>query len=88
MNARDRLAAALSPDLVAAIEELVEERVRAELEATREPNGRTWLTLDEAAERLNCSTDAVRMRCKRGRLKSKTQGRRRYVSAASLEELA
>jgi excisionase family DNA binding protein len=51
-------------------------------------NGRAWLTLDEAAEQLGVSADAVRMRVKRGRLQSRRQGRRLYVSAASVERLA
>lgn len=46
-----------------------------------------WLTLAEAAERLSCSTDAVRMRVKRGRLEARHQGRRLYVSAESVERL-
>ena len=89
MSGRERLLAALSPEVVAAIDELVADRVRAELAAhEQETNGRTWLTLDEAGERLGCTADAVRMRVKRGRLEAKTQGRRVYVSAASVERLA
>ncbi len=88
MTGRDRLLAALSPEVVAAIDELVAERVRAELEAHELTSGRTWLTLDEAGERLGCTADAVRMRVKRGRLDAKTQGRRVYVSASSVERLA
>lgn len=89
MSGRERLLAALSPEVVAAIDELVAERVRAEIAAyEQEANGRTWLTLDEAGERLGCSADAVRMRVKRGRLEAKTQGRRVYVSASSVERLA
>jgi excisionase family DNA binding protein len=51
------------------------------------PESRRWLTVPEAAERLGCSADAVRMRCSRGRLEHRRQGRRLYVSAASVDEL-
>jgi excisionase family DNA binding protein len=70
--------------LVADQVEPLEHRV-AELERG---NGPHWLTLDQAAARLGCSRDAVRMRVKRGRLEGRRQGRRLYVSAASVERLA
>lgn len=44
-----------------------------------------WLTLDQAADRLACTRDAVRMRAKRGRLETKRHGRRVYVSRASVD---
>jgi excisionase family DNA binding protein len=43
--------------------------------------------LEEAAERLGCTPDAVRMRVKRGRLDHRRQGRRVYVSAMSVDGL-
>jgi excisionase family DNA binding protein len=82
------LEAVLAPDVVQALEQLVFETVRAELAASRtESADRRWLTLDEASERLGVSADAVRMRVKRGRLDSRRQGRRLYVSAASVDGL-
>lgn len=88
-DARARLELLLSPAIVDAIEQLVEQRVREELEArAAAASTRTWLTLEEAGEQLGCSPDAVRMRVKRGRLDSKRQGRRVYVSAASVERLS
>ena len=89
-GARARLEMLLSPACVDAIEQLVEERVREELAArdSRIAAERTWLTLEEAGEQLGVSADAVRMRVKRGRLEAKTQGRRVYVSAASVERLS
>jgi excisionase family DNA binding protein len=88
-DARARLELLLSPAIVDAIEALVEERVRTEL-ASRDARtaNRTWLTLEEAGEQLGCSPDAVRMRVRRGRLDSRRQGRRVYVSAASVERLS
>ena len=82
------LLAAFSPEVASAIEELIEERVRAELRSTAsDPARRDWLTYTEAGERLGCSPDAVRMQVKRGRLTSRRIGRRVYVSAASVEGL-
>jgi excisionase family DNA binding protein len=68
------------------LEALVEERVEQAL-AEREQRGRAWLTLTEAAERLGCTPDAVRMRIRRGRLEHRRHGRRLYVSSASVERL-
>jgi excisionase family DNA binding protein len=86
MSPRDRLASVLSPELVSALEELVAERVATEL-ARVDTSGRAWLTVEQAAERLGCSRDAVRMRAKRGRLEKRNHGRRVYVSAASVATL-
>jgi excisionase family DNA binding protein len=67
-------------------EALVQARVQQAL-AQHETRDRVWLTLKEAAERLGCSPDAVRMRVNRGRLDHRRQGRRLYVSAVSVERL-
>jgi excisionase family DNA binding protein len=88
MSPQDRLAAFLAPDLVDALEELVAERVAAELAARPDSSAPGWLTLEQAAERLGCSRDAVRMRAGRGRLEIRRHGRRVYVSARSVAELA
>jgi hypothetical protein len=87
MTPRDRLSAVLAPDLLDALEELVAERVAAELarlDAHRDDL--RWLTLGQAAERLGCSAEAVRMRASRGRLETRRHGRRLYVSASSVAE--
>lgn len=88
MDARARLELAMSPAIVDAIEQLVAQRVEEAL-AARDASAstRTWLTLEEAGEQLGCSADAVRMRVRRGRLEARRQGRRVYVSAASVERL-
>jgi excisionase family DNA binding protein len=65
---------------------LVQARVEQTL-AEREQHGRAWLTLTEAAERLGCTPDAVRMRINRGRLEYRRHGRRLYVHAASVDRL-
>ena len=84
---RAQLATVLAPAVVEALEELITERVRAELASQARDDGPAWLTLARAAELLGCSTDAVRMRAKRGRLETRTQGRRLYVSAESVRVL-
>lgn len=88
MSPRDRLAAVLAPELLDALEGLVAERVAAELASRPEPQAAPWLTLEQAGELLGCSRDAVRMRASRGRLETRRHGRRIYVSAASVAELA
>jgi excisionase family DNA binding protein len=89
MTPRDRLAAVLAPDVLDALDALVTERVAdelARLDAARDKP--RWLTLEQAAERLGCTPAAVRMRASRGRLQTRRHGRRVYVSAASVDELA
>jgi excisionase family DNA binding protein len=79
-----------SADVVAALEALIDRRVAAALAEMQTANGsRTahWLTLEQAAERLGCTSDAVRMRVKRGRLEHRRQGRRLYVSAEGVDRL-
>ena len=75
------------PEQYEAIEALIQERVEQALMGRRRPQERRWLTLGEAAERLGCTTDAVRMRIHRGRLDHRRHGRRLYVSAASVDRL-
>jgi hypothetical protein len=72
------------------VAELVEPLERRLAELERQLNGgrpRRWYTLEEAGERLGCSATAVRMRVKRGRLEGRYQGRRLYISAASIDRL-
>jgi hypothetical protein len=60
MTSRDALLGSLSPALVAALEELIADAVRAELD--RRSAEREWLTLDEAAARYKTTPDALRKR--------------------------
>jgi excisionase family DNA binding protein len=89
MSARERVAAVLGAELIAAIDELVDERVAAAVaKLAPATNGEPeWLTLEQAGERLNCSPDAVRMRLRRGRLEARNHGRRVYVSRRSVDGL-
>jgi excisionase family DNA binding protein len=79
------LAFTLSDELV---ERIAERAAAIVLErSTIAESGSPWLTLDQAAQRLGCSVDAVRMRARRGRLVTKHQGRRVYVSRESVDGL-
>jgi excisionase family DNA binding protein len=86
---RQRLATVLAPDLLDALDAFVAENVAAELArfGAAHDNGPRWLTVEQAATRLGCSPAAVRMRASRGRLATRRQGRRVYVSVASVDEL-
>lgn len=89
-RARDRLAAVVSPELFALVEQYVRE---VALEVTQAEIARaafrrpSWYSVEEAARRLGISPAAVRMRATRGRLETRRQGRRLYVAAASVDEL-
>jgi excisionase family DNA binding protein len=82
------LDAFLGPELGAAIEQFVDERVAlvvAELQAPAPAS--PWLTVPQVAALLGCSPEAVRMRIRRGRLVTRRQGRRVYVARSSVVEL-
>jgi excisionase family DNA binding protein len=61
------LGAILGPDLVAAIERLVDERIDAAL-AVERANVKRWLNVGEAAAYLGCSPKAIYARIDRGRI--------------------
>jgi Helix-turn-helix domain len=81
----DLLVDALRP-LIAELLEPLERRLD-DLERQLNGGERRWITLEEAARRLDCSPNAVRMRVSRGRLEARHQGRRLYVSADSVDNL-
>jgi excisionase family DNA binding protein len=82
------LDALLGPNLVAAIEQLVDERVAQAINGLQAPaHPSPWLTVTQAADLLGCSPEAVRMRARRGRLVTRRQGRRVYVARASVVQL-
>jgi excisionase family DNA binding protein len=84
MIAHDRLTPRLDVRARGAARRDVDELVDREL-AARDDGARPWLTLEQAAERLGCSRDAVRMRAKRGRYEVRHVGRRVYVSRDSVD---
>jgi excisionase family DNA binding protein len=69
------------------VAELVEQELDRRLDDYMRDSSPRWLTLEQAAERLGCSPDAVRMRARRGRLEHRYQGRRLYVSADAVDRL-
>jgi excisionase family DNA binding protein len=84
VSAVERLAQAFSTDVVAAIERLIVERVRGVLDA----DGRFgWVTLDEAAQLLGTTADALRKRIERGTLPARKFGGRWYIEVAVLDRL-
>jgi hypothetical protein len=80
VNARDRLELALSPQLLDALDEYVRDVVDGALRDKRARAERgDWVPLAVAADRMGCSTDAVRMRVNRKTIEARRQGRRIYV---------
>ena len=74
-----------APELVQAIERLVDQRVKDAL-AEREPsNGRTWLSVAEAAVYLGVSERSVGRLLERGRIRSTYLGRRRLLHREDLD---
>jgi excisionase family DNA binding protein len=80
------LLAALSPELVAAIEELVDERVFERLERVYDASERRspWLTIVEAAELLRCKRQRVDDLLSQGRLARHKDGSRTLLSRAEI----
>jgi hypothetical protein len=86
MNGREHLAGVLAPDVLAAFEALVDERIAAALATQPADNGHgRWVTLEEGATLAGCSVDALRMRISRGRYGSRRDGRRVYVLRADVD---
>ena len=85
------LRATFSPELVEALERLVDERVQAAV-AELHPNGAgsssPWLSLSEAAEYLRTSERTVQRLVKRSRIRTSTIGRRRLFHRDDLDALA
>jgi excisionase family DNA binding protein len=77
----------LAPDVVEAIDQLIAERVRAELEGMAAGNGSPWLALDEAAAYLRVSERTLERMIARSRVRSSTVGRRRLVHRDELDAL-
>jgi excisionase family DNA binding protein len=85
-RALSRLATALAPEVVAAIVDLVEERVAAGVPAG--VSASPWLSIDESADYLRVSVRTLERSIAAGRLRSATLGRRRLVHRDDLDALA
>jgi excisionase family DNA binding protein len=88
VRGRDRLLAALAPELVEAIEQLVVDRVQAALQAGASSGGSPWLSLEEAADYLRVSPRTLERQLTRNRIRSSSIGRRRLLHRDDLDELA
>lgn len=74
-----------APELVQAIERLVDERVKAALANLEPSNGRTWLSVADAAIYLGVSERSVGRLLERGRIRSTYVGRRRLMHRDDLD---
>ena len=86
-GAREALLRSLAPEVVDAFVQLVDERVGAGTEDTREPCS-PWLSLAEAADYLRMSERTIQRLVGRGRVRSATIGRRRLVHRDDLDKAA
>jgi excisionase family DNA binding protein len=88
LTGRDRLLAALSPELVEALDELVDERVRDRFDDLAGASGSAspWLSIVEAAELLRCKRQRVDDLLSQGRLARYKDGSRTLVNRIELEE--
>jgi excisionase family DNA binding protein len=75
----------LGPDLIEALEALIDERITSAL--ARQENGSelTWLSLEEAAAHLRVSPSTIARMLKQGRIRSTYVGRRRLVLREDLD---
>ncbi|HUG63987.1 MAG TPA: helix-turn-helix domain-containing protein [Gaiellaceae bacterium] len=80
------LRATFAPELVAAIEQLVDERVQLALEDRGNGRPRRFVTVSEAAAATGLSERGVRAQVKRGWLRAKRLGNRILVDLESLED--
>ena len=72
-------------DLVVAIEQLVDDRVRAALEEHVSGSGSPWLTVAEAAEYARVSERTIERLVGRGQIRTSTIGRRRLLHRDDLD---
>jgi excisionase family DNA binding protein len=88
LTARQRLEAVLAPELVAAIEALVDERVSEALASAKNGHSSPWLSLGESADYLRVSERQLQRLLARGKMRSTTIGRRRLLHRDDLDNLA
>ena len=76
--------ALFAPEVVEALERLVDERVAAALAGRENGSAPEWLTLQEAAEFLRVSPSTLARLLKRGEMRTSYVGRRRLVRREDL----
>ena len=86
-ESRETLLRALSPEVVAALLELVDERVAASAPVA-DQDGSPWLSVREAADYLRVSERKLQRLIAKGRVRSTTVGRRRLLHRDDLDALA
>jgi excisionase family DNA binding protein len=86
ISLRERLGAVFSPDVLNALEDLVAERVAAEV-AKGVPNRDVspWFSIPAAAAYVGLSERTLEREIKGGRLRSSTAGRRRLIHRDALD---
>lgn len=88
MTGRDRLLAALSPDLVRALEDLIDERVRERLDGLDGSGASPWLSKEEAADYLGVSVRTLERRIQKGRIRPSRELGRPLLHRDDLDRLA
>jgi excisionase family DNA binding protein len=88
MSPSDRLLAALSPEIVGALAELVDERLAAVGATGAGSDSSPWLSVSEAADYLRSSERTIERGIANGRLRSSTLGRRRLLHRDDLDAFA
>lgn len=77
----------LGPEVVAAIEALVADRIAEALADLTAGTAPDWLTITEAAEYVRVSERTIERRISEGRLDSTEIGRRRLIRRADLDAI-
>jgi excisionase family DNA binding protein len=77
----------LGPDLIAAVERLVDERVTAALAERETGSQQSWLSIEEASGYLGVSVSTIGRMLREGRVPSTYVGRRRLVRREDLDSV-
>ncbi len=78
----------LAPDLITALEELMDHWVTAALEGWENGSEPALVTIQEAAARIRVSPRRVEREIQKGRIRTSTLGRRRLIHREDLDAAA
>jgi excisionase family DNA binding protein len=87
VNGREALLRSLAPEVVTALEQLIDERLAAAASPS-DGKGSPWLEVRDAADYLHVSERTIARMVKRGRVRSTTLGRRRLFHRDDLNAVA